>query len=142
MHVRNRTKPRKKPWQTLFARTEFQTLIETVPDALLMIDERGQIVLVNQQVEVLFGYTRQELLGQELEYLLPERFHTLHLHHRRSYVQNPKTRSMGLGLELYGRRKDGSEFPVDISLSPLHTQAGLFIICSIRDITERRRLEH
>jgi PAS domain S-box-containing protein len=128
--------------QTLLARTEFQTLIESVPDALLMIDDQGQIALVNQQVEALFGYKRQELLGRELECLLPERFHTLHLHHRRSYLENPKTRPMGLGLELYARRRDGSEFPVDISLSPLSTQAGLFIICSLRDISERSRLEH
>jgi PAS domain S-box-containing protein len=106
-----------------------------------MIDEQGRIALVNRQTEMLFGYSRQELLGQELEYLLPERFHTLHLQHRSRYLQYTVTRPMGVGLDLYGRRKDGTEFPVDISLSPLHSQAGLFIISSIRDITERRRLE-
>jgi PAS domain S-box-containing protein len=106
-----------------------------------MIDEQGRIALINHQVEVLFGYSRQELLGQQLECLLPERFHTLHLRHRHSYVQTPKVRPMGFGLDLYGRRKDGSEFPVDISLSPMRTRAGLFIISSIRDITERRQLE-
>ena len=131
----------KKRMQALLARPEFQTLVESAPDALVMIDERGRIALVNHQTEVLFGYSRQELLGQELECLLPERFHTLHLHHRCSYLQTPGVRPMGVGLDLYGRRKDGSEFPVDISLSPLRTAAGLFIISSIRDLTERRRLE-
>ncbi len=128
--------------RALLARTEFQALVESAPDALLMIDEQGCIVLVNHQVEVLFGYPRQELLGQQLECLLPERFHKRHLRHRHAYAQTPVLRPMGLGLELYGRRKDGSEFPVDISLSPMRTQAGLFIISSIRDISERRRLEH
>ena len=127
--------------RALLARSEFQALVESAPDALVMIDGQGRIALVNQQVEVLFGYARQELVGQQLECLLPERFHKLHLRHRHAYMQTPKVRSMGLGLELYGRRKDGSEFPVDISLSPMRTRAGLFIISSIRDITERRRLD-
>lgn len=133
---------RQRRIQALLARTEFQALVESAPDALLMIDEQGCIALVNHQVEELFGYARQELVGQQLECLLPERFHKLHLRHRHAYVQTPVLRPMGLGLELYGRRKDGSEFPVDISLSPMRTRAGLFIISSIRDITERRRLEH
>lgn len=132
---------KKRRVQALLARVEFRSLIEAVPDALLMIDEQGKIALVNHQAEQLFGYSRQELLGRDLECLLPKRFHTLHLHHRHAYVQDPTVRPMGLGLELYGRRKDGSEFPVDISLSPMQTIAGLFIISSIRDITERRRLE-
>lgn len=127
--------------RALLARSEFQALVESAPDALVMIDGQGRIALVNQQVEMLFGYARQELVGQQLECLLPERFHKLHLRHRHAYMQTPKVRSMGLGLELYGWRKDGSEFPVDISLSPMRTRAGLFIISSIRDITERRRLD-
>ncbi|HLH62705.1 MAG TPA: PAS domain S-box protein [Ktedonobacteraceae bacterium] len=132
---------KKRRMQAFLARVEFRSLIETVPDALLMVDEQGRIALVNHQAEQLFGYSRQELLGRDLEYLLPERFRALHLQHRYTYLQGPTVRPMGLGLELYGRRKDGSEFPVDISLSPIQTIAGFFIISSIRDTTERGRLE-
>ncbi|HZU68726.1 MAG TPA: ATP-binding protein [Ktedonobacteraceae bacterium] len=127
--------------QALPVRVELRSLIEAVPDALLLIDEQGKIVLVNHQAEQLFGYSRQEFLGLDLEYLFPERFRTQHLQHRYTYLQDPAVRPMGPGLELYGRRKDGSEFPIDVSLSPMQTIAGLFIISSIRDITGRRRLE-
>ncbi len=127
--------------QALLTRPEFQTLLESIPDALVIVDEQGHIVLVNHLIEDLFGYSRQELLGKSPEYLLPERFHTLHQHHRQRYLESPVTQPIGIGLELYGRRKDGGEFPVDISLSPLRTQEGLFIISTIRDISERRRLE-
>ena len=127
--------------QGLLTRPEFQTLLESIPDALVIVDEQGHIVLVNHLIEDLFGYSRQELLGKSPEYLLPERFHTLHQHHRQRYLESPVTQPVGIGLELYGLRKDGGEFPVDISLSPLRTQEGLFIISTIRDTSERRRLE-
>jgi PAS domain S-box-containing protein len=126
--------------QALLTRPEFQTLLESILDALVIVDEQGHIVLVNHLIEDLFGYSRQELLGKSSEYLLPERFHSLQQHHRQRDLESPVTQPAGIGLELYGRRKDGGEFPVDISLSPLRTQEGLFII-TMRDISERRRLE-
>jgi len=138
--LKERKPLQKRPLQFL-AHPEFQTLVEAFPDALVLVDEEGRVALINQQTEKLFGYRREELLGQPLEALLPERSRMLHLQHRARYLQHPLTRQMGTGLVLSGRRKDGSEFPVDISLSPLRTPTGLFIISSIRDISERRHLE-
>jgi PAS domain S-box-containing protein len=117
------------------------TLLDVSPDALVMVDQAGRIVLVNSQVEALFGYSRSELEGLPLEVLLPERFHAAHLLHRERYAAAPRIRPMGAGLELYGRRKDGTQVPVDISLSPLTLGGALHMLAAIRDITERRRLE-
>jgi two-component system, LuxR family, sensor kinase FixL len=119
-----------------------QLLLEALPDALVISDPEGRIVVVNAQVEALFGYGRAEILGQVVEVLIPERYRAAHPEHRRAYQGNPRTRPMGAGgLALFGRRRDGSEFPAEISLSPLDTEDGPLAITSIRDATERRRDE-
>lgn len=111
------------------------------PDAAVMIDSLGRIVLVNEQAATLFGYGPHELHGQPLEVLLPERFHTVHVTHRRTYVTTPLRRPMGVGLDLVGRRKDGSEFLIDISLRPILLDQALHVIGAIRDVTAQRLLE-
>jgi PAS domain S-box-containing protein len=115
--------------------------IEDAPDSVVVSDERGRITFINQQGERVFGYARAEVLGQSLDMLLPERFRVQHVNHRASYYAAPRTRPMGMGLELYAQRKDGTEFPVEISLSHVRMAEGLRIIAIIRDITERKRLE-
>src|SRR5205814_2193674 len=106
-----------------------------------IVDNTGTIVLVNSQTEKLFGYPREELLGERVEKLVPSRFHGQHPHHRNNYIATPHVRGMGEGLDLYGRRKNGEEFPVEISLSPLETEEGLLVSSSIRDVTDRKRVE-
>ncbi|MBU2611765.1 MAG: PAS domain S-box protein [Chloroflexi bacterium] len=123
------------------AEQQMQTLIESMPDGVLAVDAGGNIVVANAQSQVLFCYRREELLGQPIEMLLPERFRATHPQHRHGYLAAPKTRTMGSGLELYAQRKDGSEFPVDISLSSVETKQGRTAISVIRDITERKRAE-
>ncbi|HZI38672.1 MAG TPA: PAS domain-containing sensor histidine kinase [Acidimicrobiia bacterium] len=119
----------------------FGAFLEASPDAVVIIDSNGQIAFVNAQTERLFGFSRDELLGQAVECLLPERFRSAHTGHRESYRSDPRTRPMGAGLELYGLRKTGDEFPVDISLSPLPTERGVLLTAAIRDMTERKRAE-
>ena len=119
----------------------FRTMLETAPDAMIIVDERGRIAIVNRQAEDMFGYTRAELLGHEVEMLLPKDVRAKHLGHRGVYVENPELRPMGPGLDLFGRRKDGSKFPVEISLSPVKTSSGMFVSSVIRDVTQRRRME-
>lgn len=118
----------------------FRGLLEAAPDAMVIVDQQGQIVLVNAQVESMFGYDRNELIGRSVETLMPARFSGLHEHYRRGYVTEPRARPMGLAGDLYACRRDGSEFPVEVSLAPLETDDGMLISAAVRDITERRAL--
>ena len=117
----------------------FQRLFDNAPDAMIQVDPRGRITRANRRAENLFGWERDELTGQRIEQLLPQRLHARHGGHLAAYFANPRTRPMGAGLELSGRRKDDTEFPVDIMLSPLDTDEGPEALAVIRDITERKR---
>lgn len=125
---------------------QFRQLLEAAPDAIVIVGPQGDILLVNRMTEVLFGYSRNDLIGQAVEILLPARFREGHHKHRDSYLDNAHTRPMGTGLELYACRRDGTEFPVEISLSPLQTPSGMLVTSVVRDITERKQaqkaLEH
>jgi PAS domain S-box-containing protein len=115
-------------------------LLETLPDATVAVDPEGTIVQVNSQTQELFGYTRDELIGQKVELLVPDRYRGQHHYHREGFALAPKTRRMGADLDLYGRRRNGSEFPVEISLSPVSTVKGALVLSAIRDISDRKRI--
>lgn len=118
---------------------KFRGLLEAAPDAMIIVDQKGKIVLLNAQAERLFGYTREELLGQQIEILVPESGRAHHPERRDSYIKDPHTRPMGAGLDLNARRKDGSEFPAEISLSPMESEEGRLVTAAVRDVTERKR---
>ena len=123
------------------AEARFQAMLDAAPYAMVGVNSEGLIVMANIQTEVLFGYERTELIGQLIELLVPERVRSVHPSHRANYFSQPRTRPMGAGLELAGRRADGTEFPAEISLSAIESDDGSLALAAIRDITDRRRAE-
>lgn len=119
----------------------YRDLLEPTPDAIVIINDTGRIVLMNSQAERVFGYTRTALIGKPVEVLLPPQLHQLHLEHRSRYLTQPRTRAMGEGLELFGVHQDGHEFPVEVSLTPLNTDTGMMVMSAIHNTSERNRLE-
>jgi PAS domain S-box-containing protein len=118
-----------------------RAMLESAPEAMLIVSDYGRILMVNTQTEKLFGYPRAEMLGYTVEMLLPTRFRDQHTQYRTTYFANPTARSMGSGLEFHGLRKDGTEFPIEISLNPVETPSGTIVTAAIRDLTERQRTE-
>src|SRR5437870_6997573 len=120
----------------------FRAMVESVPHGVVMVDGSGEIVFVNRQTERLFGYAREALLGQPIERIVPTRFRERHPEFRATYFADPQARAMGAGRDLFGRRKDGTEIPVEIGLNPIETDEGLFVLASVVDISERKRAEN
>src|SRR5271169_6266687 len=118
-----------------------QLVVEAAPNAMVMISRTGEIVMVNAQAERVFGYSRAELMGQPVEMLVPERFRGHHPGMRATFFADPRPRPMGVGRDLYGLKKDGSEFPIEIGLNPIETDEGPMVLSAIVDITSRKRLE-
>src|SRR5437588_1432371 len=125
----------------IWTEDKFRALLESAPDAMIIVDASGNITLVNAQTEKLFGYKREELLGQPVEKLMPDRFRGNHLGHREQYAQTARLRMMGSGMELFGCRRDGTEFPVEISLSPFKSKDGILVFSAIRDITLQKQAQ-
>lgn len=140
-HRKGTPAPRAADASHLGSAQVYEELVESAPDAMVVLNEASEIVLLNRQAENLFGYDRRDLLGQPVERLLPQRFHDRHVHHRASFVATPRARPMGPDLELYALHASGHEIPVEISLSPLQTDAGLLVASAIRDVSDRRALE-
>jgi PAS domain S-box-containing protein len=124
-----------------FAEEKFRLAVESCPSGMVMIDRTGKVVLVNTEVERLFGYRRDELIGLSADILVPMRLRSQHVRHREGFIRHPETRRMGAGRDLFGLRKDGTEFPVEVGLNPIQTSEGLLVLSVIVDISERKRLE-
>ena len=118
-----------------------RSVLDAAPDAMIVIDRTGLICFANRQVSAVFGYVHEEIVGQKVEFLMPTRFRARHLSHRQSYSESLRLRPMGIGLELLGLRKDGTEFPVEISLSPIDDESETLVAAAIRDVTDRKRVE-